>query len=522
MMDVDVNGRVSGKEVKRFLTTVAPRSVSRHDVTALAQRIMAEADINDSGSLTYREFMKWEGKSSVLDWIDAYHNRVLSRWGGTEAVVAEVAPLVTVPSSTQYPWDMITKEDLARVFNSESWLGTLVVQEFERVLTQFGINPEVGKRLFHAFDQDGNNELDFKEMFLGFAVLLSGSNEERLECAFEMMDADGSGRVSLSEVKHFLTWIAPRSVSRHDVTALAQRIMAEADTNDSNQLTYKEFMKWNGKAAVVEWVHQFHNRVLSKWGGAEAVLQEAVEKVQVQREIIYPWDVITPEKMAQVLRGESLEPSEGTLVFDEFASVLVRLGVNPAQLAQPLFQAFDANKNGVIDLYEMKIGFALLLSGSREDRVAVAFEMMDANGSGRVSREEMCRFVQLVAPLTEARRDHPFSYRAAKENLELDEVADEIMLQADQDESGLVTYQEFLRWPGRVEVMRWIDQLYNRILYRTGFGGEKPPEEEQAAQLSPSVRAAKQNLRSQRRRSIEVCACLHNTCVTTYDDKCQP
>ena len=47
----------------------------------MASRVMCEADTNHSGLITYSEFMRWPGKHAVLEWIDAYHERVLSVFG---------------------------------------------------------------------------------------------------------------------------------------------------------------------------------------------------------------------------------------------------------------------------------------------------------------------------------------------------------------------------------------------------------------------------------------------------------
>ena len=101
-----------------------------------------------------------------------------------------------------YPWSNVTRSDLTRVFRSESWGGTLILSEFERVLDKLGLDGRaLGRRLFEAFDQDGNRQLDFREMFIGMSLLLSGSREERLESAFMMMDSNGSGRVSRDEME---------------------------------------------------------------------------------------------------------------------------------------------------------------------------------------------------------------------------------------------------------------------------------------------------------------------------------
>ena len=37
--------------------------------------------MNNSGLITLQEFFAWPGKVAVLEWIDAYHTRILSRYG---------------------------------------------------------------------------------------------------------------------------------------------------------------------------------------------------------------------------------------------------------------------------------------------------------------------------------------------------------------------------------------------------------------------------------------------------------
>ena len=110
---------------------------------------------------------------------------------GAPAAVRVSSPPRERASVHRYPWESITAADLVRVFRSESWAGTLVVSEFQRVLDTLGLDGRaIGRSLFEAFDQDGNGQLDFREMFIGMALLLSSSRDERLECAFSMMDIE--------------------------------------------------------------------------------------------------------------------------------------------------------------------------------------------------------------------------------------------------------------------------------------------------------------------------------------------
>ena len=117
----------------------------------------------------------------MLDWIDAYHSVILSRWGSSTITRPNQTPRFAVSENFDAPWRDLTTTDLVRLFRAESWAGTLVPQEFARVLDRLGLDGEaIGPKLFAAFDQDGNGELDFRELFLGMSLLLGDSREQRL------------------------------------------------------------------------------------------------------------------------------------------------------------------------------------------------------------------------------------------------------------------------------------------------------------------------------------------------------
>ena len=52
-------------------------------------------------------------------------------------------------------------------------------------------------QLFTAFDLDGDKTIDFKELTIGVAKLVSGTKEEKMELMFELCDADNSGTGNL-------------------------------------------------------------------------------------------------------------------------------------------------------------------------------------------------------------------------------------------------------------------------------------------------------------------------------------
>ena len=118
----------------------------------------------------------------------------------------------TIPATLTV--NLLTLRNL-QVFHSEAWAGTLIPSEFARVLDKLGLDGnKLSAKLFHAFDLDNSGHLDFKEVFIGMALLLSSSREQQLQSTFDMMDDNGSGRVSQQEISKFLRYICPPQATR--------------------------------------------------------------------------------------------------------------------------------------------------------------------------------------------------------------------------------------------------------------------------------------------------------------------
>jgi len=352
-----------------------------------------------------------------------------------------------------YPWAALPLAEVSRAFHSESWAGKMALPEFQRMLDFLGLDGRaLAKRLFKCFDCNGDAGLDFREVFIGMALLCAGSNAERMEHMFKMMDANGSGRVSREEMVLFLQTVAPSSASRQEIGMLALQIIHEADVNKSGLITFAEFNRWKGKHQVLDWLDAYHDRVLFTYSEGDADLGQYGPNTSVPSNA--PWAKMTTKDVLRVFRAE---PWSGKFSPQEFERVLLRLGAYWAEdrvIVQKLFDCFDQDGSGLLDYREAFIGLTLLCSTSRQDRLQCMFTIMDTNGSGHVSREELATFLHFLwPPGVDSMHDCRITLRCSR-----------IMLEADQNQSGLITFDEYMAWNGKELELKMMDARLSAIL----------------------------------------------------------
>ena len=66
---------------------------------------------------------------------------------------------------------------------------------------------------------------------------------------------------------------------------------------------------------------------------------------------------------------------------------------DPGPLSTYLFNAFDQNHNGQIDFREFITALSVTSRGDIHAKLEWAFEMIDINGDGEISKPEMVKFV---------------------------------------------------------------------------------------------------------------------------------
>ncbi|XP_055339431.1 neuronal calcium sensor 2-like [Paramacrobiotus metropolitanus] len=134
--------------------------------------------------------------------------------------------------------------------------------EVYEVLCPGGEAKAFAKHAFRTFDKDRNGFIDFKEFLMAVNVTSSGTVEQKLKWAFNMVDIDGNGTIELNEMVKVIAAIQEMSValaasrthsssttnpviqaaSTLNPTERAKQIFSQMDANHDGILDEKEFM----------------------------------------------------------------------------------------------------------------------------------------------------------------------------------------------------------------------------------------------------------------------------------------
>jgi Ca2+-binding EF-hand superfamily protein len=93
---------------------------------------------------------------------------------------------------------------------------------------------------------------------------------------------------------------------------------------------------------------------------------------------------------------------DGKLTRDQFLAVyegiLTRHAVElPTETVRnAVFDLFDRDDNGIVDMMELICGISLLCAGSEDDKIHAVFDVFDENGDGFISMDEMYKFLTSV------------------------------------------------------------------------------------------------------------------------------
>ncbi|KAF9465904.1 calmodulin-like protein [Collybia nuda] len=119
--------------------------------------------------------------------------------------------------------------------------GTISSHELGTVMRSLGQNPTEAELqdMINEVDIDRNGIIDFDE-FLALMVKQSkeGDEEEEMRLAFEVFDKDGSGSISVAELKQVMESLG-ENLTTHEINEMIR----EADENNDGEISFAEFKK---------------------------------------------------------------------------------------------------------------------------------------------------------------------------------------------------------------------------------------------------------------------------------------
>jgi len=139
--------------------------------------------------------------------------------------------------------------------------------------------------------------------------------------------------------------------------------------------------------------------------------------------------------------------TSGTLSRHSFTKVFTALAKDiDTQAISALFDAFDADGNGVIDATEFVAGAVTLCGGDRDLKIRLSFDILDRDGNGVLDRSEMEAYMESVFRVVANSNPTVF----AKHNISPQELAritvESAMEFADTDGNGVISFDEFRHW----------------------------------------------------------------------------
>ncbi|RHY96115.1 hypothetical protein DYB35_005305 [Aphanomyces astaci] len=156
-----------------------------------------------------------------------------------------------------------------------------------------------------------------------------------------------------------------------------------------------------------------------------------------------PADVI--ERFRQFATANQLTRAAFSIGLQSFAKPAHKEAVDA--IASHVFDLFDTDGNGVVDIVELGAGLCVLCGGSQEDKVRAAFALYDLNHT--ISRSEMALYLSSVFKVLF--HINPETHRqmqgAGITPEELGTItADQAFIHAEKESDGALSLDEFRRW----------------------------------------------------------------------------
>ncbi|KAJ4979640.1 hypothetical protein NE237_010420 [Protea cynaroides] len=186
-------------------------------------------------------------------------------------------------------------------------------------------------------------------------------------------------------------------------------------------------------AEIISRLHSFHGRRKFRAAGIASMLSSSVMlRTKRLRNLLQSHDLTLEELEKLRMHFKKIHKDGDIATLSEFEEVLKAMNMfSLLPLAHRIFELFDNNHDGTVDMREILCGFSTLRNSQGDDALKLCFQMYDADNSGCITKEEVASMFRalpeecLPADITEPG------------------TLDEIFERMDANTDGKVTFEEF-------------------------------------------------------------------------------
>ncbi|KAJ7995851.1 hypothetical protein DPEC_G00231010 [Dallia pectoralis] len=237
---------------------------TREDMESMLQTVDGEIPsslrkwFSEGEKVNYEKFRSW-----LLQNKDAF---TFSRWLLSSGVCVTLTDDSDTPTFYQTlagvthleESDIIDLEKRYWLLKAQSRTGRFDLDTFVPLVSP-SIHGSLSEGLFHAFDENRDNHIDFKEISCGLSACCRGPLAERQKFCFKVFDVDHDGFLSREEMTEMVaallevwsdnnTDTLPETHS--NVRAIVEEILDEHDTTKQGHLTLEDYQIWSVKSAL--------------------------------------------------------------------------------------------------------------------------------------------------------------------------------------------------------------------------------------------------------------------------------
>ncbi|XP_076876132.1 ubiquitin carboxyl-terminal hydrolase 32-like [Brachyhypopomus gauderio] len=237
---------------------------TREDMEAMLQAVDGEVHPSLRKCFTEAEKVNYEKfKSWLLQNKDAF---TFSRWLLSSGVCVTLTDDSDTPTFYQTlagvthleESDIIDLEKRYWLLKAQSRTGRFDLETFVPLVSP-PIHPSISEGLFHAFDENRDNHIDFKEISCGLSACCRGPLAERQKFCFKVFDGDRDGVLCRQELHEMVgalleVWRDNRTdfipELQANVPDIVEDILRVHDTTKKGHLTLEDYQMWSVQSAL--------------------------------------------------------------------------------------------------------------------------------------------------------------------------------------------------------------------------------------------------------------------------------